>query len=100
MAVAVTLPFAAISVFLMRLVLRSRKWKQAAGTEQMLGEWGIAPSGLKSGVEGMIRIHGENWRAVAHQDVSAGGAVEVRKIVGLTLYVEPSKTQGSAKTSA
>jgi len=40
----------------------------------------------------MIRIHGENWRAVAHQDVSAGGAVEVRKIVGLTLYVEPPKT--------
>jgi membrane-bound serine protease (ClpP class) len=98
-AVAVTLPFAAISVFLTRLVLRSRKWKPAAGVEEMLGEWGIATSGLQSGVEGMIRIHGENWRAIAQKDVAAGGAVEVRKISGLTLYVEPAKTPGAAKIS-
>jgi len=76
MAVAVTLPFAAISVFLMRLVLRSRKWKPAVGAEEMLAERGIATVGLKSGVEGMIRIHGEtlarncnsgcpSWRACA-----------------------------------
>ncbi len=90
-AVAVTLPFAAISVFLMRLVLRSRKWKQATGVEEMLGERGIATVGLKSGVEGMIRIHGENWRAVAEQDVAPAEAVRVRTIEGLTLHVEPAK---------
>jgi membrane-bound serine protease (ClpP class) len=99
MAIAVTLPFAAISVFLMRLVLRSRKWKPATGAEEMLGEQGIATSGLQSGVEGMIRIHGENWRAVAQQDVAAGGAVEVRKIAGLTLYVAAPKTPDAAKVS-
>jgi membrane-bound serine protease (ClpP class) len=100
MAIAVTLPFAAISVFLMRLVLRSRKWKPAVGAEQMLGEWGVATSGLQSGVEGMIRIHGENWRAIAQRDVAAGGAVEVRKIAGLTLYVEPVKTLEATKVSS
>jgi membrane-bound serine protease (ClpP class) len=99
MAVAVTLPFAGLSVFLMRLVLRSRKWKQAAGTEEMLGEQGIAASGLKSGVEGLIRIHGENWRAVAQQDVPAGESVRVLKIEGLKLYVEPAKSQSAAKIS-
>jgi membrane-bound serine protease (ClpP class) len=98
-AIAVTLPFAAISVFLMRLVLRSRKWKPAAGAEEMLGEWGVATSGLQGGIEGMIRIHGENWRAIAQQDVAPGGAVEVRKISGLTLYVEPAKNPGAAKSS-
>ena len=36
MAFAVTLPFAVLSVFLMRLVLRSRRWKPAAGAEEML----------------------------------------------------------------
>jgi membrane-bound serine protease (ClpP class) len=92
MAIAVTLPFAAISVFLMRLVLRSRKWKPAAGVEELLGERGVAISGLQGGVEGLIRIHGENWRAIAQQDVSVGGAVEVRKVAGLTLHVEPAKT--------
>jgi membrane-bound serine protease (ClpP class) len=98
-AVAVTLPFAAISVFLMRLVLRSRKWKQATGVEEMLGERGIATVGLKSGVEGMIRIHGENWRAVAEQDVAPAEAVRVRKIEGLTLHVEPANAQRATKSS-
>jgi membrane-bound serine protease (ClpP class) len=97
MAVAVTLPFALISVFLMRLVLRSRKWKQAAGSEEMLGEQGIASYGLQSGVEGMVRIHGEIWRAVAEQDVPAGAAVRVRKIEGLKLYVELVKTSNAVK---
>ena len=99
MAVAVTLPFAAISVFLMRLVLRSRKWKQAAGTEEMLGQQGIAANGLKSGVEGLVRIHGETWRAVAEQDVPAGSSVRVLRIDGLKLYVEPAKSQSTMKIS-
>jgi membrane-bound serine protease (ClpP class) len=99
MAVAVTLPFAAISVFLMRLVLRSRKWKQAAGTEEMLGQQGIAANGLKSGVEGLVRIHGETWRAVAEQDVPAGSSVRVLRIDGLKLYVEPAKSRTVEKTS-
>jgi membrane-bound serine protease (ClpP class) len=98
-AVAVTLPFAALSVFLMRLVLRSRKWKQAAGAEEMLGELGIATNGLKSGIEGMIRIHGETWRAITDEDVAAGEAVRVRKIEGLKLYVEPAKTHSAARIS-
>jgi membrane-bound serine protease (ClpP class) len=98
-AIAVTLPFALISVFLMRLVLRSRKWKQAAGAEEMLGEQGIATYGLQSGVEGMVRIHGEIWRAVAEQDVPTGAAVRVQKIEGLKLYVEPAKTPNAVKIS-
>ena len=90
MAVAVTLPFAGISVFLMRLVLRSRRWKPAAGAEELLGEKGIATSGLKSGVEGLVRIHGETWRAISAQDVSEGGAVRVERMEGLKLHVRPA----------
>jgi membrane-bound serine protease (ClpP class) len=100
MAIAVTLPFAAISVFLMRLVLRSRKWKPAAGAEEMLGEHGVATGGLKSGAEGMIRIHGENWRAIADHDVVVGQSVRVRKIEGLTLYVEPTAENSGEKVSS
>jgi membrane-bound serine protease (ClpP class) len=96
-AIAVTLPFALISVFLMRLVWRSRRWKQAVGAEEMLGERGIAISGLTSGVEGMIRIHGETWRAIAESDVAAGATVRVRKIAGLKLYVEPAESHSAAK---
>jgi membrane-bound serine protease (ClpP class) len=89
-ALAVTLPFAAISVFLMRLVLRSRKWKPAVGAEELLTERGIAVAGLKGGVEGLIRIHGESWRAISATDVAAGGAVKVQRLEGLRLHVLPA----------
>jgi membrane protein implicated in regulation of membrane protease activity len=48
----------------------------------------------------LIRIHGETWRAVAIHDVLAGESVRVTKIEGLKLYVEPAKSQGTAKISA
>jgi membrane protein implicated in regulation of membrane protease activity len=66
----------------------------------MLGEQGIATSGLQSGVEGMIRIHGETWRAIANEAVAPGEPVRVRKIEGLKLYVEPAKTESAANISA
>ena len=99
MALAVTLPFAVLSVFLMRMVLRSRKWKHAVGPEELLAEQGIAISGLQSGVAGIIRIHGEMWRAITDKDVAVGAPVRVRSIEGLTLHVEPAGAQSSATTS-
>ncbi len=37
-ALGVALPFAVIIVILMRLVLRSRTWKQTTGKEELVGE--------------------------------------------------------------
>jgi membrane-bound serine protease (ClpP class) len=91
-ALAVTLPFAVLTVFLMRLVLRSRKWKSATGREEMLTEQGIVVSPIQAGAEGMIRIHGELWRAVSAHPVPEGKPVRVLKIEGLKLYVEPVET--------
>jgi membrane-bound serine protease (ClpP class) len=91
-AIAVTLPFAVLTVFLMRLVLRSRKWKSATGREEMLTEQGIVVSPIQAGAEGMIRIHGELWRAVSTHPVPEGQPVRVLKIEGLKLYVEPVET--------
>ena len=96
MAVAVTLPFAVLTVFLMRLVLRSRKWKSATGREEMLTEQGIVVSPIQPGAEGMIRIHGELWRAVSAHPVPEGKPVRVLKIEGLKLYVEPVESTASA----
>ncbi len=36
-AFGVTLPFALLTILLMRLVLRSRSWKQSTGREQLVG---------------------------------------------------------------
>jgi membrane-bound serine protease (ClpP class) len=96
LALATTIPFAAISVLLMRLVLRSRTWKTATGQEQLIGAQGVAISSIASGVEGMIRVHGELWRAVSAQPVPEGKAVRVLKVEGLKLFVEPLETPAAA----
>jgi len=88
-ALAVTLPFAAITVFLMRLVLRSRQWKSSTGREELLGAQGVVVSPLAATAEGLIRIHGELWRAVSPTNVPEGREVRVVKVEGLKLHVEP-----------
>lgn len=90
-ALAATLPFALITVFLMRLVLRSRSWKSTTGREELIGEEGIPVSPLVAGQEGMIRVHGELWQAISPQAVPAGKPVRVRSVEGLKLHVEPEE---------
>jgi membrane-bound serine protease (ClpP class) len=95
-AVAATLPFAALTVLLMRLVLRSRKWKSATGTEELIGTQGVVVSAMAGGAEGLIRIHGELWRAVSARPVPEGKPVRVLRVEGLKLYVEPVDATVSA----
>jgi len=92
-AVAVAIPFAVIATILMRAVLRSRSWKQATGREELVGEEGevTEPVGASPAI-GMVRVHGELWRAAAVNggSIPKGARVRVRSIHGLTLDVEPT----------
>ena len=99
-ALAVTLPTAAIAVFLMTRVLTSRKWKLVTGKEELLGEQGTALADLSAGEEGMVRIHGELWRAISAQPVTAGSVVRVLRINGLQLYVEPASLPSRTPVTA
>ena len=102
-ALGVTLPAAAVTIFLMRLVLRSRAWKQSAGAEQLLGApaevteaiapvgaAGAAREGPEASFQGMVRLRGELWRAVAPVAIPAGAQVKVVRITGLTVHVTPA----------
>ena len=89
-AFAATVPFGVLAVVLMRLVLRSRKWKLATGKEELIGAHGLAMAALAAGAEGMIRVHGELWRAQSSRPVREGEAVRVLRVEGLKLYVEPA----------
>ena len=75
-ALAATVPFALLTVFLMRLVLKSRRWKSSTGREELMGEHGVVTTEVPAGGEGMIRIHGELWRATRQRRFAArfGGA--------------------------
>lgn len=101
-ALGVALPFAVIVIILMRLVLRSRSWKPSVGKEELIGEEGeitepVSSASASGAVEamGMVRVHGELWRAAARagESIPIGTLVRVRKVIGLTLEVEPVKSQ-------
>src|SRR5205823_2838458 len=93
-ALAGTLPFAVLAVALMRRVLRSRQWNTATGKEEMLGSQGIAIAPLPAGAEGMVRVHGELWRAESSRPVQEGETVQVLSVEGLQLYVEAAVVDG------
>jgi len=95
-ALAGTVPFAVLAVVLMRLVLRSRRWKTATGKEEMIGSQGVAMGPLAAGAEGMVRVHGELWRAESSRQVQEGEAVRILRVEGLKLYVEPAEAAVSA----
>jgi len=78
----------------MRLVLKSRKWKTATGKEELLGSEGIVTSALSAHSEGMVRVHGELWRATSKEDLPAGARVRVRHVEGLKVDVEPVGAAG------
>ena len=101
-AAGVTLPFALITILLMRLVLRSRSWKPSTGPEQLIGAAAEVTDPLVqlAGSEifqGMVRLHGELWQAVAHEAIPAGAHVRVTRIEGLTAHVVPVKDHVAGK---
>jgi membrane-bound serine protease (ClpP class) len=92
-ALAVVIPFSIIVIILMRLVMKSRKWKVSTGVEELVGEIGevTEPVGT-AGNFGMVFVHGELWRAAASdgQPIPKGTRIRVAKVKGLTLEVESS----------
>ncbi len=86
-AVAVALPFGAITVFLLSLVLKARRAKAVTGTSGMVGETGTALSALSP--SGKVFVHGEYWNAVSSQPVESGTRVRVAAVDGLLLHVDP-----------
>jgi membrane-bound serine protease (ClpP class) len=86
-AIAVTLPFSAITAFLVSLAVKARRNKVATGPEGMIGEIGNALTGLEP--LGKVFVRGEYWDAVSSQPVAAGTPVRVTSMEKLKLTVEP-----------
>ncbi|MBI4467529.1 MAG: nodulation protein NfeD [Acidobacteria bacterium] len=88
----VVLAFAAITVFLLRLVIKAAQQRVTTGPEEMIGETGTAFTDLAP--SGQVFVHGEYWQAVAPARVPVGNQVRVTGINGLTLQVEPVASAG------
>jgi membrane-bound serine protease (ClpP class) len=87
--IAVTLPLAAIMIFLLRLAIASRRMKTITGEEGMIGEMGVAKSDVH--INGKVFVHGESWNASSMVPISAGSPVRVVKVQGLKVEVEEEK---------
>ena len=85
-ALAVALPFSAITVFLLTIAARARRNKVETGSEGMIGQIGCVIAPLAP--EGKVFVHGEYWDAVAAQPLPAGARVRVTAVDHLKLTVE------------
>lgn len=87
-ALAVSIPFGLITVFLMSIAVRARRNKIVTGEQGLIGEIGIAETPLAP--SGKVFVHGELWDAVSAIPVPAGERIIVRQVDGLTLRVDPA----------
>jgi membrane-bound serine protease (ClpP class) len=95
-ALAVSIPFGIITVFLMRLALKAHNNKALTGAQGLIGEIGVAQTALSP--SGKVFVHGELWDGIAPGDIPIGQLVVVRKVDGLLLQVEhaPAGQRSSA----
>ena len=84
-AVGIALPFAVITVFLMRLVILAHRNKSVTGEEGLIAETGVALTDIDG--EGKIRVHGEIWQASSETPIAAGESVKVLTVEGMRVRV-------------
>jgi len=92
-AVSVSVAFGAITVFLVRLVVRAQKRKARIGPDAMVGSPATAMEALAP--QGHVLVEGEIWEAVANAPVAAGTRLRVVGHDQLLLEVEPEVQQVS-----
>ena len=88
-ALSVAVPFAVITVLLLRLVLRSRKWGATIGPESLVGAQGEVRQAIADGHKGLVHVAGELWTARSGVPIPVGQQIRVVAVEGLTLFVEP-----------
>jgi membrane-bound serine protease (ClpP class) len=85
-SIGITLPFAGITIFLMRLVILSHRKKSVTGEEGLIGEIGLALTDIEG--EGKVRVHGEIWQASSSSPIRSGDKVKVLEVSGMKVEVE------------
>ena len=95
-AIAVSLGFGLITVFLLRLVIRAQRRKARIGADAMVGSRATAMEALAP--EGHVLVEGEIWQAVAAQPVAAGADLRVVGVDQMILQVEPAQPPESTES--
>jgi membrane-bound serine protease (ClpP class) len=98
-AVAVSIPFGLITIFLLKLAVRARRRKVVTGEYGLIGEIGIARTPIRP--EGKVFVHGEIWNARSDSGVDAGESVRVAAVRDLVLTVDrvPAGAPAGSRTN-
>jgi membrane-bound serine protease (ClpP class) len=97
-ALAVSIPFGIITIFLMNIALKARANKVVTGEQGLIGEIGVVHTALA--LSGKVFVHGELWDAISSTEIAVGQRVVVRSVDGLQLRVDPvPATQQQAPAS-
>jgi membrane-bound serine protease (ClpP class) len=83
---AVAVPLALISVFLLRLVVQSHRSKSAVGDSMMIGKTATAMTEIHK--SGKVLVQGEVWNAWSRDSIPEGVSVRILGIEGLLLEVQ------------
>jgi membrane-bound serine protease (ClpP class) len=97
-AIAISVGFGAITVFLVRLAMRARNRKAAIGPDALIGAHATALEPLAP--EGHVLVEGEIWLAVSAQPIEKGTALRVVSHEQQLLRVVPDATTQQPLTTA
>jgi membrane-bound serine protease (ClpP class) len=86
MALAVTIPFALITSFLLSIAVRARRNKVATGMESLPGRTGTAVGEINP--TGTVMVQGDYWNAVSSSPIGPAARIRVTAVEGWTLRVE------------
>lgn len=80
---------AAFFLFVVAKALLIQRKKITTGDKGLVGEIGTAISNIEK--EGLVRVHGEIWKAFSDEFVGKGEKIEVVDVNGMTLFVRKIK---------
>ena len=87
LVVSVAVITSAFFMGVVAMAIKQRRRPVVSGREELLGNTGQATEAFSE--EGIIHIHGENWRARSPHPVAKEQTVKVLDVDGLVLIVEP-----------
>ncbi|UCE06615.1 MAG: nodulation protein NfeD [bacterium] len=83
---AVSLTTSAFFIFAIFMVIRTHRKKVTTGKEGIIDEIGIAVSNIAP--EGVVKIHGEYWKALSDEKIKKNERIKVVAVDGLKLIVK------------
>jgi membrane-bound serine protease (ClpP class) len=97
-AIAISVAFGGITVFLVRLAVRARRRKALIGADAMVGCKATAMEPLAP--EGHVLVEGEIWRAVAEEPLPKGASLRVASHEQMLLHVVPDTAARAPECTA